>query len=73
MQDLDTTSLYPTNTGVVGYRLELRRGMVWRWGEGKAYFGVPAQILFGVMSYWDDLPSKRSKDELEPLDAFHDG
>ena len=52
--------------------LELRRGMVWRWGEGKAYSGVLAQILFGVMSCWDDLPPKRSKDELEPLDAYND-
>ena len=40
-------------------------------GEGKAYFGIPAQILLGVMSYWDDIQSKRRKDELEPLGACH--
>lgn len=25
------------------------------------------------MSYWDDIPPKRSKDELEPLGACHEG
>ena len=25
------------------------------------------------MSCWDDIPSKRSKDELEPLGACHEG
>ena len=41
-QGLGTTNLYPTNTGVVGHGSEVRKGMVWRWGEGKAYFGVHA-------------------------------
>ena len=47
--------------------------MVWRWGEGKAYSGVPAQILLGVMSCRDELPPKRRKGELEPLGACHKG
>ena len=47
--------------------------MVWRWGEGKAYFGIPTQILLEVMSSWDELPPKKSKDKLEPLGACHDG
>ena len=24
--------------------------MVWRWGEGKTYYGVPTQALLGEMS-----------------------
>ena len=47
--------------------------MVWRWGEGKTYSGVPTQALLEEMSYWDDIPPKRSKDELEPLGACHEG
>jgi len=27
----------------------------------------------GKMSYWDDMPPKRSKDKLEPLGACHEG
>ena len=40
-QGTDTTSLYPANTGVVGYGSDVRGGIVWRWGEGKVYFEVP--------------------------------
>ena len=68
-----TTNLYPTNTGVVGHRLEVREGMDWWWGEGNAYFGVTTHILLGVMSCWDDIPPKRMKDELEPLIVCHEG
>ena len=49
----------------MGHRSEVRRGMVWRWGEGKVYSEVPTQILLGVMSCQDDLPPKKSKDKLE--------
>ena len=68
-----TTNLYPANTGVVGHGSEVREGMVWRWGEEKAYSRVLAQILLGEMSCWDDMPPKRGKDELEPLGACHEG
>ena len=68
-----TTSLHPANTKVVGYGSEVRGSIVWWWGEGKTYFGVPAQILLGIMSCWDDLPLKRNKDELEPLGTCHEG
>ena len=68
-----TTNLYLANTGVVGHGSEVREGMVWRWGEGKAYSRVLAQILLGEMSCWDDMPPKRGKDELEPLGACHEG
>ena len=61
--------VYPASAGVVGHELEVRESMVWRWGEGKTYFGVPTQIFLRVMSCWHDLPPKRSKDELEPLGA----
>ena len=47
--------------------------MVWRWGEEKTYFRVPTQTLLGETSCWDDIPPKGSKDELEPLDACHEG
>ena len=43
--------------------------MVWRWGEGKTNLRVSTQALLGEMSYWNDIPPKRSKDELEPLGA----
>ena len=72
-QGSGTTNLYPANTGVVGHRSEVREGMVWWWGEGKAYSRVLAQILLGEMSYWDDMPPKRGKDELEPSGACHKG
>ena len=41
--------------------------------RGKTYFGVPTQALLGEISYWDDILPKRSNDELEPLDACHEG
>ena len=47
--------------------------MILWWGEGKTYFGVPIQALLGEMSCWDDILPKRSKDELEPLGACHEG
>ena len=39
----------------------------------KTYFGVLAQALLGGMFYWDDMPPKRSKDELESPGACHEG
>ena len=47
--------------------------MVWQWGEGKTYSGVPARILLGMIFNWDDIPSKRRKDELESLGACYEG
>ena len=47
--------------------------MVWWWGEGKTYSRVFAQALLGEMAYWDDIPPKGRKDELEPLGACHEG
>ena len=35
--------------------------------------GVPAQAFLRKMSCWDDITPKRSKDELEPLGACHEG
>ena len=46
-QGLSTTNLYQANIGVVGHGSEVREGMIWRWGEGGAYFEVPAQTLLG--------------------------
>ena len=46
--------------------------MVWRWGEGKTYSGVPAQALLKEMSYSNDIPPKGSKDELGPLGVCHE-
>ena len=50
-QGSGTTYLYPTNTGEVGHRSEVKEDVVWQWGEGGAYFGVPAQAFFGEMPY----------------------
>ena len=72
-QGPSTTNLYLANTGVVGHGSEVREGMVWRWGEGGAYFGILALTLLEVMSCWDDIPPKRGNDELEPLGACHKG
>ena len=47
--------------------------MVWQWRERKTYYGILAQALLGEMSCWDDIPPKRSKVELEPLGACHEG
>ena len=41
--------------------------------RGKTYSGIVAQALLGKMSYWNDISSKRSKDELESLGACHEG
>ena len=40
--------------------------------EGKTYSRVPTQALLREMSCWDDILSKRSKDELESLGACHE-
>ena len=47
--------------------------MVYLWGEGKTYSGVLAQALLGETSCWNDILPKRSKDEMEPLGACHEG
>ena len=49
-QGLGTTYLYLANIGEVGHGSEVRDGVVWRWGEGGAYFGVPVQALLGEMT-----------------------
>ena len=56
-------------------RLWVRRKRTWFGGgeRGKTYFEVPARALLGEVSYWDDIPPKRSKAELEPLSACHEG
>ena len=41
--------------------------------RGGAYFGVPAQALLGEISYWNDIPPKRGKHELESLGACYKG
>ena len=38
IQGLGTTYLYPANTGEVGHGLEVRKGVVWRWGERGSLF-----------------------------------
>ena len=49
-QGSSTNYLYPANTREMGHGSEVREGVVWRWGEGGAYFGVLAQVLWGQMS-----------------------
>ena len=43
------------------------------WERGKTYSEVPARAFLGEVFYWDDILSKRSKAELEPLGACHKG
>ena len=72
-QGPSTTNLYPANIGVVDHESKVSEGMIWRWGEGGANFGVPTQILLEEMSCWDDIPPKRGKGELEPLGTCREG
>ena len=48
---------------------------VWSSGreKGEPILGFPLKLLWGEMSYWDDISLKRSKYELKPLDACHIG
>ena len=46
-QGIGTTYLYQANTEEVGHGSEVREGVVWRWREAGAYFGVPTQALLG--------------------------
>ena len=39
--------------------------------KGEAYSGVLAQALLGEMSYWNDIPPKKGKHELESLNACY--
>ena len=73
IQGSSTTYLYPANTNEVGHGSEIRTGVVWRWGEGWAYFGVLAKALLGEMSYWDNISPKIGKYELESLNACYWG
>ena len=52
-----------------------RKERAWSGGgeREKSYSRVLAQALLGEMSCWDDMPPKRSKDDLEPLGACHEG
>ena len=61
LNKFNLTNLYPTNTRVVDHGSEVREGMVWQWGEMRAYSRVPTQILLGVISCWDDILPKKSK------------
>ena len=48
---------------------------VWSSGreKGEPILGFPLKLLWGEMSYWDDISLKRSKYELKPLNACHRG
>ena len=48
---------------------------VWFGGgeRGKTYSEVPTQALLREVSYWDDIPPKKSKAGLEPLGACYKG
>ena len=65
--------MYPANIGVVGHGSKVRESMAWQWGEGGANYGVLAKTILGEMSYWNDIPPKIGKDELESLGACHEG
>ena len=48
---------------------------VWSSGreKGEPILGFPLKLLWGEMSYWDEISLKRSKYELKPLNACHRG
>ena len=48
-QGIGTTYMYQANIEEVGHGSKVRKGVVWQWREGGAYFGVPAQALLGKM------------------------
>ena len=73
-RDPSTTSLYPANIGSGGSWVRGKRGYGLAVGRGeKTYSRVLAQALLGEMFCWDDMPPKRSKDELKPPGACHEG
>ena len=41
--------------------------------KGKPILEFPLKLLWGEMSYWDDISPKRSKYEMELLDVCHRG
>ena len=69
-RDRDTTSLYPANIGSGGSWVK-GHGLAMGEKKKKTYCGVLAHALLGEMFCWDDMPPKRSKDELEPPGACH--
>ena len=73
IQGLSTTYLYPANIREVCHGSEVWEGVVWRWGEWGAYFGVPTQTLLEELSCWDDISYKRGKHGLKSLDACYKG
>ena len=50
-----------------------KRGYSLAVGRRKSLFWGSCLDSFGVMPCWDDLPPKRSMDELEPLGACYEG
>ena len=72
-QGSNTTYMYLANIGEVSHESEVREGVVWRWGKGRAYFGVPSQTLLGEIFCWDDISSKIGKHKLESLGACYKG
>jgi len=46
-QSSSTTHLYLANTCTVGHGLEVRDGMVWRWGEERSLFWNSRSSFFG--------------------------
>ena len=47
-----TTYLYLANTGEVGHRSKVRKGVVWWWGEG----GEPI-LGFPLKLFWEKYPA----------------
>ena len=71
-QDPGTTNLYLANIGSGGSWVRGKRRHGLAIGRGKKpILGFLLRVFWGEMSCWDDMPPKRSKDELEPLGACH--
>ena len=59
-QGPNIANLYLANIGSSGSWVRGRDDMVWRWREGKTYFGVPAQALLGFLLrlFWGKCPAE---------------
>ena len=51
----------------------MRRSVLAVKRKGESILGFPLKFFWGEMSYWNGISPKKSKYELEPLDACHTG
>ena len=72
-EGLDLISMYLANTGSGGSWVKGKRAWSDDRERRKPIMGFLLKLFWGEMSYWDDIPPKISKDELESLGACREG